>query len=182
MAGQLVVVGFESAGGADTMLEIVNELQERNLLTITDAVLASRAPSSNLEAVVNLATMSLAAGGQEVQITQTRSQKGKFALRGGGAGLLVGLLLGGPVGGLVAGAALGALTGGLRDFGVSDSFVRSVSDQLKPDSSVLFLLVEASEPDEVLAALRPFRGNVLHTTLSAEQEQKLKAALEREEH
>jgi uncharacterized membrane protein len=182
MAGQLVVVGFEGVGGADRMLEIVNELQARDLLAITDAVLASRAPREFVDEVINLAPLAIAAGGQEVQIRQTRSQRGKFALRGGGAGLLVGLLLGGPVGGLVAGAALGAITGGLRDFGVSDAFVRAVSDQLKPDSSVLFLLVEASDPQAVLAALRPFQGRVLHTTLSAEQERRLQAALEREEH
>jgi uncharacterized membrane protein len=43
---------------------------------------------------------------------------------------------------------------------------------LKPDSSALFL-----QPEKVLAELKNFRGNVIRTSLSSEQEEQLQQAI-----
>jgi uncharacterized membrane protein len=111
---------------------------------------------------------------------QTHSEKGKFALRGSGIGLLAGLLVGGPIGGLVGGAAVGVIAGALKDYGIDDDFIEEVSESLKPDSSALFLMVSNAKAEETLERLKPFKAKVLNTTLSEEQEQKLKEVLEKE--
>lgn len=163
MASQIVVLGFDNRYAAEAMLESISKMQEDGLIELEDAVVASRGP------------------GTQVEIQQTRSETGKFALRGTGIGLLVGLLLGGPIVGLVGGAAIGAITGALKDQGLDDSFVDQVSEWVKPNTSALFLLVKEAKGEEVLARLKPFKAQVLTTTLSDEQQNRLKASLAKED-
>ena len=68
-------------------------------------------------------------------------------------------------------------SGSLIDYGIDDNFIRSLAQDLKPDSSALFLLVRKAQPERVLAELSHFRGHVLRTSLSSEQEARLQAAL-----
>ena len=163
MASRIVVLGFDNRYAAEGMLESIIKMQEEGLIDLEDAVVASRGP------------------GSQVEIQQTRSETGKFALRGTGIGLLAGLLLGGPIVGLVGGAAIGAITGALKDQGLDDSFVHEVSQWVKPNTSALFLLVKEAKGEEVLARLEPFKAQVLTTTLSDEQEDRLKASLAEED-
>jgi uncharacterized membrane protein len=107
---------------------------------------------------------------------------GRFALRGGGAGLLAGLLLGGPILGLAAGAAAGGIAGSLKDYGLDDGFVQEISQWVRPETSALFLLVKEAKADALLEKLRPFEAVVLTTTLAPEQEQRLRSALAEEEY
>jgi hypothetical protein len=80
------------------------------------------------------------------------------------------------VGGLI-GAGSGALSGSLVDFGIDDNFIRQVADTLQPNTSALFVLVRKVQPEKVLAELSQFRGRVLRSSLSPEQEARLQAAL-----
>jgi uncharacterized membrane protein len=102
-------------------------------------------------------------------------------LWGGLWGGLVGLLFLNPLLGWVTGAAFGggagALAGHLSDYGINDGFMRSLAQQLKPDSSALFVLVRKVQPDKVLKELSQFRGTVIRSSLSPEQEQRLEEAL-----
>ncbi len=157
----IVVLAFDGRYVAKATLKDIQKMQEDGLLEIEDAVVASRGP------------------GIDVKIEQTHSVKGKFALRGSGIGLLAGLLVGGPIGGLVGGAAVGAIAGALKDYGIDDDFIEEVSESLKPDSSALFLMVKNAKAEETLERLKPFKAKVLSTTLSEEQEQKLKKVLEK---
>jgi uncharacterized membrane protein len=97
---------------------------------------------------------------------------------------VIGALVGGllafvfPLAGLAIGAALGALVGRSLDAGVSDQFVDEVKETLRPGRSALFLVVKESDSDATLAALRPFRGDVIQTTLSTEAEEALRQALD----
>jgi uncharacterized membrane protein len=159
MASQIVVLGFDNQYGAETMLEELGKMQERGLIELEDAVVASRGPGTNVE------------------IEQTRSATGKSALRGSGIGLLAGLLLGGPIGGLVGGAAVGAIVGALKDQGLDDKFVEEVSGWVRPHTSALFLLVKEAQGDQVLDEIRTFDAKVLTTTLPPEAEKRLKDAL-----
>lgn len=163
MASQVVVLGFDNQYAAEGMLEDLIKMQEEGLIELEDAVVASRGPGSHVE------------------IQQTRSETGKFALRGIGIGLLAGLLLGGPIVGLVGGAAIGAITGGMKDRGLDDKFVDQVSEWVKPNTSALFLLVTEAKGDQVLERLQPFKARVLTTTLSQEQEKRLKKTLAEEQ-
>jgi uncharacterized membrane protein len=158
----IIVLAFDGRHTAKAMLKDIQKMQEDGLLEIEDAVVTSSGTGGN------------------VKIEQTHSDKGKFALRGSGIGLLAGLLVGGPIGGLVGGAAVGAIAGALKDYGIDDDFINEVSESLKPDSSALFLMVKNAKAEETLERLKPFKAKVLNTTLSEEQEQRLKEVLEKE--
>jgi uncharacterized membrane protein len=164
MANNIVVLGFKNQYGAEAMLEDIQKWQEEGLIELEDAVIASRSP------------------GGDVQIEQTHKQGGRFALRGGGAGLLAGLLLGGPILGLAVGAAAGGITASLKDYGLDDTFVKEVSQWVQPETSALFLLVKEAKAGEVLEKLRSYGAVVLTSTLAPEQEKRLRQALAEEEY
>jgi len=159
----IVVLGFENQYGAEAMLEDIQKWQEEGLIELEDAVIASRGV------------------GGDVQIEQTHKQGGRFALRGGGAGLLAGLLLGGPILGLVGGVAAGGIAGALKDYGLDDKFIKEVSQWVQPETSALFLLVKEAKADEVLEKLHSYGAIVLTTTLAPEQEKRLRQAVAGEE-
>jgi uncharacterized membrane protein len=164
MASNIVVLGFKNQYGAEAMLEDIQKWQEGGLIELEDAVIASRQV------------------GGDVQIEQTHKQGGRFALRGGGAGLLAGLLLGGPILGLVGGVAAGGMAGALKDYGLDDAFVKEVSRWVQPGTSALFLLVKEAKADEVLERLRHHEAIVLTTSLAPEQEKRLRQTLAEEEY
>ncbi len=96
-------------------------------------------------------------------------------------GTLVGVLFMNPLAGMVIGAAVGAgsgaLSGSLADFGIDDDFVKKLGETITPGSSALFVLVKSATEDKVLPEIEPFKPRLLKTSLSNEQEEKLKAAL-----
>jgi len=164
---ELVAVGFDTPEEADRVLSELARMQKEYLVDLADAVVAIRPPDGT------------------VQLKQSVSMVGLGAAEGGLSGslwgTLVGLLFLNPlagfaVGGLV-GASAGALSGSLSDYGLDDKFIRSLAETLKPNSSALFVLVRKAQPDKVLAELSRFRGRVLRTSLSPDQEARLQAAL-----
>ena len=74
------------------------------------------------------------------------------------------------------GAASGALGGALTDYGINDDFIREVSESVQPGNSALFLLVDQAQEDKVIDSLKPYGGKVIHTSLSKEEEARLKEA------
>lgn len=163
MDSSIVVLGFDDETQAENMLSVFEDLQNKGIVTLEDAVIASRGP------------------GDHIEIKQTQSVKGKFALRGSGIGLLAGILLGGPIGGLIGGTVIGAVSGALKDVGIDDKFIRQASEMLKPGSSALFLMGKADDPDRFSAELKPFKAVVATTNLSPEQEKRLRGTLAEEE-
>ena len=167
MTGNIIALGFDTQYGAEAMLDDVYKWQVEGLIEVEDAVIAFAGPSG------------------EVEIQEThRSEKGKFALRGGGVGLLAGALLGGPILGVVAGVAVGALKGRSKDkkLGLDDEFVDEVSGWVHANRSALFLLVKQANAEELRVRLRPLKATILSTTLAPEQEQDLRQALAEEEY
>lgn len=102
------------------------------------------------------------------------------ALGGGFAGVLVGLLVINPavslLGGVV-GAAAGAALGATEEIGISQDFMKSLAENLMPGSSALFVVVRSGDPDRIVEALKPYKGHLLRTSLSHENEEKLREAL-----
>jgi uncharacterized membrane protein len=167
MPDNIVVLGFENEYGAEAMLDDVQKWQEEGLIEVEDAVLASAGP------------------GGKVEIQQThRSEGGKFALRGGGVGLVAGALLGGPILGLVAGVTAGAIKGKRKDqgHGLDEDFVQAASGWVRPETSALFLLVKQADAEQLHEKLRPFKAAVLTTTLAPEAEERLRRSLAEEEY
>jgi uncharacterized membrane protein len=83
--------------------------------------------------------------------------------------------LAGLVIGAAAGAGAGALSGALSDYGI----IKSLGEQIGPDSSALFVLLRKVTLDKVMPELGKYDGTVMKTSLSNEQEQQLREALER---
>jgi uncharacterized membrane protein len=163
MESNIIMLAWDDPTRAGDMLSTFQTWQEEGLITIDDAVLAVREQSP------------------EVEITQTQSVAGKYTLRGTGIGLLAGVLLGGPVGGLVAGAAVGAISGHMKDLGINDKFIRDATKALAPNSSALFVMGRAEDPEGFYKELKPYRAVVAMTTLSPEQEKRLRDALAHED-
>ncbi len=99
-------------------------------------------------------------------------------------GAVIGGLLGAllfylsPVLGALAGAAAGSVVGKLFNPDlVDDQFVSDVAQALRPDSSAVFLEVDAANTEAVITTLRSFRGTLIQTTVSPEMEEELKKAL-----
>ena len=163
MDGNIVVLRFEGESQAENMLSIFGDMQDKGIVTLEDAVIATRGP------------------GDQIEIKQSQSVTGKYTLRGSGIGLLAGMLLGGPVGGLVGGTVVGAIAGALKDVGIDDKFIRQTSEMLTPGSSALFLMGKADDPDRFFDELKPFKALVATTSLSAEQERRLRSTLAEDE-
>ena len=105
----------------------------------------------------------------------------KIGAVGGG---FLGLLLAGiffPIGGLVIGAIAGGLIGASTDMGISHKFVKQVSEEIKPNSSALFVIVRDTDPAIALSALRQHKGTgkLYQTTLAPEDEEQVRKAIEK---
>lgn len=166
---ELVAIAFDAPDEGDRVLTQLNRLQKEYLIDLADAVVVIRQPDGkiNLKQSINLVSAGAASGG----------------LSGALWGTLVGLLFLSPLAGFavggLTGAGLGALSGSLEDYGIDDDLIRALADKLKPDSSALFVLVRKAQPEKVLAELSQFKGEVIRTSLSPEQEARLQAAIAR---
>lgn len=164
---ELVVIGFDDLHEADRALNELARLQTEYLIDLEDAVVAIRGPEGKLrlKQSVDLVGAGAASGG----------------IWGAMWGSLVGLLFLNPLLGLATGAALGvgagALSGSLADYGIDDNFIASIAETLQPNTSALFVLVRKAQPEKVLAEMSRFRGRVIRSSLSPEQESRLQAAL-----
>ena len=76
------------------------------------------------------------------------------------------------------GALLGYILGKATDVGIDDKFIKEVGESLDIGQSALFMLVVEATQDKVLDAMSKFGGDVYQTSLSNEDEEKLKKALE----
>jgi uncharacterized membrane protein len=93
--------------------------------------------------------------------------------------MLIGMIFLNPLLGAAVGAGAGALSGKLSDIGIDDNFIKELSGTLQPGNSALFVLVRKATPDKVLEQLKGFEGKVLKTSLTADEENELRAVLEK---
>ena len=160
----LTVWKFGTPFGADAALEKMKLLQEQNLIVVRDAAVVSWEEDKSKPRTRELHDARL--GG---------------ALGGGFWGLLFGLIFFVPLLGLAIGAAAGALAGSLADVGISDSFIKSVRDQVTPGTSALFLLSSDAVFDRVAAEFAGTDAELISTNMSEDQESRLRAAFQQED-
>jgi len=164
----LIVVAFPGEDTADQALNKLQALQKEHLIDLEDAcvVVRDRNGKVHVKQAVNLVGLEAASGGAF----------------GAMWGTLIGLLFLNPLAGLLTGAAFGAgagaLSGMLADYGIDDDFIRSLGETLESGTSALFILVRRATLDKVLPEVQPFGGKVIRTSLSTEQEARLRRALE----
>jgi uncharacterized membrane protein len=65
----------------------------------------------------------------------------------------------------------------MTDLGVDQKFVKEVETAMHPSTSAIFLLVRQADPNAALAALKPYKGTLYHTSLSTEAEESLRRVL-----
>jgi uncharacterized membrane protein len=163
----LIVIGYDKPNTAQEVLDELNRLKKEYLIDLADACVVVHAPDGKVELH------------QSVPLVKIGAASG--AATGMLWGALVGLLFLNPLAGMAvggaAGAGMGALSGKMSDYGINDDFIRKLGQTLQPNSSALFVLVRKVTADRVLPDIAHFGGTVLQTSLSSEQEAKLKEAL-----
>jgi uncharacterized membrane protein len=155
----VVVIVFDTAEEGSQARARMKELENQGLLTLDDAAVIVKDAEGNIT-VRNELDTPIAQG----------------ALVGSVLGLMVGFLFF-PLGGLALGAAGGALVGKSLDRGIDKKFVEQVKEKMHPDSSALFLFIRRADPTAALAALKPFKGTVYHTSLSTSLDEQLESVL-----
>ena len=161
----LIAITYDKAqDGWNAFNELAN-LQKMQLLQLEDAALATKDEKG------------------KVKIKQTLENQvaGTSAVWGGFWGLLIGLLFLAPIFLGLFGALMGYIAGKAGDIGIDDKFIKQVGDSLDPGGAALFMLVVKATPDKVLEQMKKFGGEVYQTSLSNEDEEKLKQALGHEQ-
>jgi len=153
----LTVWKWDSVDGAESALETLQRLQKEELISVHDAAVVSWPPDK-----------------KKPKTRQLSNLAGAGALGGAFWGMLFGLLFFVPSLGLAVGAAAGALAGSFADVGISDDFIKSVRDEVKPGTSALFVMTSGAVMDKVMEAFEgQDKPTLIHTNLSAEEEAKL---------
>ena len=127
----------------------------------------------------------------EDAVVMLRDEDGKLEVRQGGTGVAGAAASGGLAGGLIGyllmaplfGIAAGALAGGaiwksmFGDAGVAEDFVKELGEHLEPGRAALIFLATEVDPEKVLPEIKE-QGRLIRTSLSAEVEGQLAAALQ----
>jgi uncharacterized membrane protein len=157
----LIAVVFDNEEEAFQVRETIRKGQKQSLITLDDSAVIVRDANGELH-VKNEVDRGVKVG----------------ALWGSVIGILIGGLIF-PVFGLALGALGGAAIGKMASDHVSKDFVKEVSDAMEPGSSAIFYIFREENVDAAVAAMRPYKGKVIHTSLSAEAEASLRDELKK---
>jgi uncharacterized membrane protein len=154
----LIVFSFPTENGASEMDETIHYLMKEELIELKDAAIVIRKPDG------------------KIKVKQATNLVGAGALGGAFWGMLIGLFFWAPWLGLAIGAIAGAISGAMSDYGINDDFIKEVGATIKPGGSAMFLLISKWTEDKVLERLKKFNPTIVRTSLTKEEEEKLKAA------
>jgi uncharacterized membrane protein len=140
------------------MDETIHQLKKEELMTLKDAAVVIRKPDG------------------KIKVKQATHLVGAGMVGGAFWGMLIGLFFWLPWLGLAIGAIAGAISGALMDYGINDDFIKEVGATIKPGGSALFLLIEKWTEDKALERLNKFNATIIRTSLTKEEEDKLKVA------
>ena len=154
----LIVITFDDETGAKKLRDALIEMKKEDLIELDDAAIVIRKQDG------------------QVKVKQVGNLAGIGALGGAFWGLLIGFLFMMPWLGVAIGALAGAAGGHFTDIGVDDKFIKEVGETIEPGHSALFLLLRDTAPERLAAVLKQSNGKILQTSLSEEEEAKLRAA------
>ena len=152
----LTVWKFETAEGAQEALTKLIDLSKLNLIKLQDA-----------------AVVTWPAGKKKPKTQNYGSLTGQGALSGAFWGMLFGLIFFVPFFGMAVGAAMGAMSGKFTDYGINDSFIKQVRDQVTEGTSALFLLSSDAVRDRIAEAFKDVPLDLIESNLSNEEENNL---------
>jgi uncharacterized membrane protein len=159
MAATISVLKFSTAAGAKEALDVIQGLSKQHLVNLHDA-----------------AIVTWPEGKKKPKTRQLANLAGIGALDGAFWGLLFGLIFFVPFFGMAIGAAMGALGGKFADYGIDDSFIKSVRTQVTEGTSALFLMTSGAVTDKVVDAMKGLDFEILTTNLSTDEEEQLRQA------
>ena len=155
----LVVITFDDAEEAGKVRDALRSAEGADYLSLDDSAIVVKDEKG------------------KVHVKNELDRGVKIGAVGGGAlGLLIGSIFF-PLTGLLVGALAGGLLGSAAELGIPKKFVQEVSEDLTPGTSALFIIVRDANPNVALAALKPYKGIVRHTSLSPDAEQELRRVL-----
>jgi uncharacterized membrane protein len=155
----LIAVAYPDADTAEQVRDELILAAKERLIVLEDAVVVEHRPDGKVK--LRQATNPAAAAG------------GRGALWGG----FIGLLFLVPLLGMAVGAASGAVAGKMTDDGVDDEFMRQLVTSIPPGGAALVVLGHTPSRDKVIERVRPFGGTLLQTSLSPDDEERLRHAL-----
>jgi uncharacterized membrane protein len=157
----LIAIAYPDRATVERARENLRKGAQEGLIQVEDAVVMFRDEDGTLE------------------VRQGTSGVGGAAISGGISGGLIGYLLMAPLFGIAAGAlAGGAIWKSMfGDAGVAEGFVKELSENLEPGRAALIFLATEVDPEKVLPEIKE-HGRLIQTSLSAEVEAELAAALE----
>lgn len=151
----LTVWRYDTAFGAEAGAVRLKGLEDRDVLTVHDAITVAWMP-----------------GADEPVIGRLRRSGGSGAGRGSLLGGLVGVVLLAPVAGAVVGAGAASAMSRMHRSGIDKDVVTWLSAQLAPGSSALLVLSSDADVDQLRPAMERemARGEValMHAQLSAD--------------
>ncbi len=153
----MIVFVMPSLEGAYEMRNALDDLRAFDLIDVKDAAVVEHCQDGS------------------VRVRQAFDLIGAGALGGAVWGALIGLIFLSPWLGMAAGGLAGALAGKFTDIGIDDDFIREVGENVKPGHSALFMLIENWENSKSLRLLADFDAVIIHTTMPADEEARLRA-------
>ena len=156
---EMVAIVYPDTETALKVRERLLELQSEYLVDLADAVVVSKNADG------------------EVKLHQAVNLVKQGAISGGVWGGLLGLLFLNPLFGLAVGTAMGAISGSVADYGIPDDQMRDLGQSFQPGTAALFLLFNKLTADKVLPEIAEYGGTVLRSSLSHEEDAKLREAL-----
>jgi uncharacterized membrane protein len=162
----LIIIGYPDETTAQNVWEEVVRLERDYLVDLDDAAIIRRDSKGKLH-VTTPAHHAVAWG----------TFSGLFW------GVLVGLIFLFPLAPLVgvAGGIMGAALGTAGELGIKDEFKQRVQDMVQPGTSAILVILRKATFDKFAAALRPYGGTILQTSLPRDAEQQLMRSLHGED-
>jgi uncharacterized membrane protein len=175
---ELVCIAFKDCDTADHVLNELRAMETEYVLDLEDAVIVVRDKDS------------------KVHVKQCVDLFGASTTHGVALGVLWGALIGllfmnpiaGLLGGIAGGAGGGAIAvasneyGILSDYGINDNFIKALGSTISPGTSAIFLLIRSAYEDKVFHRISKYGGTILKTSLSNEDEERLRTALASRKH
>jgi uncharacterized membrane protein len=155
----LIAIAYSDAATAERARAELVQATKEHLLELQDAVVVERRPDG------------------KIKLHQAISTAGAGAAGGALWGGLIGLLFLAPLFGMAIGAASGAIAGKFTDVGTNDDFLKQLGANLPTGGAALIALGQADARDKLVDRMRQYGGEIIQTSLSEEDEERLRAAL-----
>ena len=156
---QLVAIAYPDMDTAERVRRELVRAAEEGLARLEDAVVVERTHDG------------------KVELHQLRSMARHGAAVGAEGGAVIGLLFLAPLLGAAIGAASGGLGGKLSDEGIDDLFMKDFGARLRPGAAALIVFGSTEARDELIERVKPYRGEVIQTSLDWTVEQQLREAI-----